>query len=155
MSSTIPNFKTDRPIFEISTNETSNYWTPIESLIITDNKNGFRGRIVLAPIIRSTDQLGKLTINVSSKQSGDRDLYSNQDSENRDPQNRYQMTGNVSADIQKDRERSSEATVFGKNKFRKSSNNFKLSATISKKKVEPNSPLQKISSAVDKVFKRS
>lgn len=140
------------PVFEISTNQSINSWIPIESLTITDQKNGFRGKVVLAPIINSTDQLGKLTINVSSKQSGDRELFSNQDSENRDPENRYQMTGNVSADIQRDSERSSEATVFGKNKFRKSSKNFKLSATVSKKKAEPNSPLQKIKSVAKGAF---
>ncbi len=146
MTSTIPSSTTDRPVFEISTNQAANCWIPIESLTITDEKNGFRGKMVLAPVINRADQLGKLTINVSSKQSGNRELYSNQDSENRDPANKYQMTGNVSADVQRDSEYSSEATVFGKNKFKKSSKNFKISATMSKKKAEPSNPLQKIKS---------
>lgn len=155
MTSMSPNCTTTKPIFEISTTQATNSWIPIESLTITDQKNGFRGKMVLAPIINSTDQLGKLTINISSKQRGDREVYCNQDSENRDPENKYQMTGNVSADIQRDRERSSEATVFGKNKFRKSSKNFKLSATVSKKKAEPNSPLQKIKSVAKGAFNLS
>lgn len=151
MSSDCTTSRQVTPVFEILETQTANSWVPIKSVSIIDDGEQFVGKIVLAPIVNRADQLAKLKISMSSEQSGERNLSSN-----RGLENRYQIGGGLSADIQQDSERSSEATVFGKNTFRKSSKNYKISTTFSKKKVEQtNNPLQKISSAVDKVFKRS